>query len=454
MRIAIVGAGKLGQKIAEALLGGDHYVTVIDKNEEVLQNLTLQMDVMTVNANAKQIQVLKDISIGSYDYLISVVNTDEKNIVIASFAKKLGCPRVIARIRDPEHMHQFGFIKESFAIDYIVNPDLSITAEIYKYIVEKYTLNNGIFSSGNASLLEFSAAKMPILIGGEMTDFRKHFPDMRVAAISRSGKIIIPHAETVIQKEDELYIVGLKGQIMELSKKVHEKGKYTGIRRVMIIGGGKTGLYLASELSEFGVSVTIIEIDKDRCHYLATHLDNVMILHGNAADINLLEEAGIKEMDAFITATGFDEDNLLLALIAKNYGVEDIIAKISRDSYIDLIGNMGVNMALNPLDITISHILRYMQGSHRILSSQLIQGQAELVEILATGHMKLLNKPLKELNLPDGSRIAAIHRGYNVIIPDGNTEIKDGDRVIIICLLSEIPELEKYLKSSAKFKFF
>ncbi|MCL1982919.1 MAG: Trk system potassium transporter TrkA [Clostridiales bacterium] len=453
MKIAIVGAGKLGLKIAEACLGGNHSVTVIDKDEDVLQKLTLHMDIMIVSANPKQIQVLKDLNISSYDYLIAVTDRDEKNIVIASFAKKMGCPKVIARIRDPEHMHQFDFIKDTMGIDYIVNPDRSITMEIYKYLVEKYTLSDGIFSSGNIALLEFSSNRMKSLIGLQMTDFKKYLPNMLAVALSRSGKVIIPNGETVIQKDDGLYVVGEKGPILALNSKVHEKGKYTNIRRVMIVGGGKTGHYLAAALSEFGVSVKIIEISKARCHYLSTHLDNVMILHGDATDVDLLEEEGIDEMDAFITVTGYDEENLLLALMAKNYGVEDIIAKISRDNYIDLIGSMGVNMALNPLDIVTAHILRYIQGSKRVLSSQLIQGQAEIVEIVAASHMNLMSKPLKHLKLPTGILIAAIHRGSTEIIPDGNSVIQEGDRVIIVCLLSELPELEKYLRPSAKFGF-
>jgi len=454
MKIAIVGAGKLGLKIAEALLGGDHSVTVIDKDEDVLQKLAFQMDVMTVNANAKQISVLKDIKIGTYDYLFAVTGSDEKNIVIASFAKKLGCSKVMARVRDPEHMPQIAFIKEAMSIDYMVNPDLSITLEIYKYLVEKYTLSNGIFSSRNVAILECSARKLPHLIGMRIREFKTYMPDMLVVALSRNGKVIIPSSDTVMQRDDELYIVGEKGMITNLNSKVHDKGKYTDIRRVMIIGGGKTGLYLASMLSEFGISVKIIEIDKARCHYLSTHLDNVMILHGDATDINLLEEERIGEMDAFITVTGYDEENILLALMAKNYGVEDIIAKISRDSYSGLIENIGVNMALNPLNIITANILRYIQGSGRILNSQLIQGQAEVMEIVASSHMKLLNKPIRELNLPGGIIIAAIHRGTQVIIPEGDTEIHVDDRVMIICLLSEMPELEKLLRSSAKLGFF
>ena len=163
MKVAIVGAGKLGTKISKALLEGDHSVTIIDKNEELLYKLSSQMDVMTVVSNAKQISTLEALEIDSYDYLLTATNSDEKNIVIASFAKKLGCKNVIARVRDPEHMNQIDFIKETMGIDYMVNPDMSITMEIYKYLVEKYTLSNGIFSTGKIALTEFNADKLPYI---------------------------------------------------------------------------------------------------------------------------------------------------------------------------------------------------------------------------------------------------------------------------------------------------
>ena len=155
MKVAIVGAGKLGVKVANALLGGDHAITIIDENEETLNKISHQLDVMTVVGNAKQISLLKSYDIGSFDFLLAVTDSDEKNIVIAAFAKKLGCNKVIARVRDPEHMNQIDFIKDTMNIDHIVNPDLAITLEIYKYLVEKYTLTNGIFSSGKVSLIQF-----------------------------------------------------------------------------------------------------------------------------------------------------------------------------------------------------------------------------------------------------------------------------------------------------------
>lgn len=448
MKIAIAGAGKLGLKITEALLGGDHSVTLIDKNEALLKRLSTQMDLMTITANAKQISILENINIESYDYLLAATNSDEKNIVISAFAKKLGCPKVIARVRDPEHMNQLDFIKDTMGIDYIVNPDLSITIEIYKYLVEKYTLSNGIFSSGKVAIIEFLSEKMPELIGRQINETTKNLlGNMLVIAISRNGKVIIPNSKTVILEGDNLYVIGEKDPIFALNKKVHEKGKYTDLQRVMIVGGGKTGLYLAKKLSEFGVSVKIIEKDKARCQYLSTHLDDVLILHGDATDRDLLEEENFDEMDAFVTATGFDEDNLLLALMAKQSGIEDVIAKVSRESYATLIESLGIDMALNPLDITASNILRFIHGSKRIISSQLIQGQAEIVEIIADGYMTLINKPIKFLDLPEDVIIAAIHRGTQVIIPNGDTMIEEDDRVIIIFLLTDVSDIEKVLRS-------
>ena len=454
MKIVIVGAGKLGVNVAKALLGGDHSVTIIDTEDSVLQKISSQMDVMTINGNAKEIKLLKQHHIDSYDFLIAVTGDDEANLVIASFAKKLGCSKVVARIRDPEHMQQINFIKEALDIDHLVNPDQGITVEIYKYLAEKYTLSNGIFSSGKVSLVEFSVHRMPKLIGKSMKDITKILPDMLVVAISRKGKVIIPHGKEVIEPEDFVYVIGEKGPILALNSKVHERGKYTDLQKVMIIGGGKTGFYLAEMLSEFGAAVKIIEAKKERCHYLSAHLEDVMILHGDATDLTLLEEENLDMMDAVVTATGFDEDNLLLALTAKQHGVDDVIAKVSRTSYAEIISRMGIDMALNPLDITTSNILHFVQGSKKILSSQLIEGQAELMEIIATPHMNILDTPISELDLHDGIIIAAIHRGSEVIIPNGDTEIHEDDRIILLSLLRDRVITESLLKDTGKLGFF
>lgn len=456
MKIAIVGAGELGWKVADALVEGDHSVTVIDQDEKELNKLSSQLDVMTINANAKEIEVLDDMGIENYDYLISVTENDETNIVISSIAKKLGCTKVIARLRDPEYMDQMDFVKDNFHIDSIVNPSAAVTVEIFKYLVEKYTLSNGIFSSGKVSLLEFNVEKMPELIDIPMRDIKSKLPGMLVVAIDRYGKIIVPHGDDVIEEEDNLYVIGERLPITELSSRVYERGKYTDIHKVMIIGGGRTGYYLAQRLSEFGASVKIIEQNKERCHYLSTHLDDVMVLHGDATDLDLLEEENLDEMDAVVTATGYDEDNLLLALIATQHDVDDVIAKISKDSYADLISKIGIDMVLNPNDISANTIVRFIQGSKRIVSSVMIQGQAELLEIIVNDRMEeLIDIPISKMDLPEGMLVAGIHRGDDVIIPNGDTIIHEDDRVIFFSLLSELPEVEALLSvSEPRFPFF
>ena len=176
-----------------------------------------------------------------------------------------------------------------------------------------------------------------------------------------------------------------------------------------------------------------------------------MILHGDATDTNLLDEENFDEMDAFVAATGLDEENLLLALTAKQHNIEDVISKVSRQSYKNLIEKMGVDMVLNPLDIVASNILRYIQGSKRIISYLMIQGQAEIMEIIATDDMKLSNIALRDVELPEGVLVAAIHRKQQVIIPNGNTVIHADDKVTIFCLLSDIGELEKLTTTKKNF---
>ena len=153
MNIVIVGAGKLGCRVSEALVVGDHAITVIDRNEKVLRKLSQQLELMTINDDGRKISTLESVNIKNVDYLLACTDNDESNIVIASFAKKLGCSHVIARVREPEHMNQFTFIKNAMDIDHIVNPDMSITVEIYKYLAEKYTLSNGISSKRSAGRL-------------------------------------------------------------------------------------------------------------------------------------------------------------------------------------------------------------------------------------------------------------------------------------------------------------
>lgn len=448
MKVAVVGAGKLGMTITEALLGGGNEVTLIDKDENLMQKTSSRLDIFTVTANAKRIDIMKELKVWNYDLLISTTDDDEKNIVICTFAKKLGCPQVIARVRSPEHVEQIDFIQNTMDIDYIVNPDMACASEIYKYLVEKYTLADGCYTADGVSILEFKVDKLPSLINKEIRQTTKILGNMLIAAVSRNGKIIVPNGLTKLEAGDNVYVIGLERKVKDLAQNVHEKKRYTDLERVMIAGGGKTGYYLAKKLSDFGVAVKVIEIDRERCEYLTDRLNNVLVLHGDATDPNLLHEENLEEMDAFVAVTGFDEENLLLSLMAKQRKIEDVVAKVSRKSYSALIQTLGVTMTINPMDMCATNILRFIQKSGVVIFSELIQGQAEFTEIWAEKGMPLTEKNLKELDIPPGIIISAIHRNSEIIIPDGLTRIQDGDRVVILSLLSSIPSLEGLIRQS------
>ena len=449
MKIAIAGAGKLGLRIVEILIGGDHSITLIDKDEEIIKRLSHTMDIASVVGNAKEASLLEELEISGFDYFIAATDRDEKNIVICAIAKRLGVPNVIARIRDPEHSEQGDLIKETFGIDYIVNPDYSVAEEINKYLVEKYSILGGVLRAGSVSLLEITIDNKPELLGKRIPEAREAFKReiMALAAISKNGKLIIltEKDDYIIEDYDVLYVAGEREKIESAAVKHVDKERYTDIQRVMIAGGGKAGFYLARMLEEFGASVKIIEVDMERCQYLATNLQNVLVLNGDATDIELLNEEDFSGMDAFVSTTGFDEENLLLALMAKQAGIEDVIAKISRENYEDLITSMGIDMVLNPVDISASHIVRNIKDA-AVISSKIIQGQAEFVRISVGRGMSAEGKEIGSLELPPGIAIVAVERGAEVILPDRGTKIREGDFVVILSLLSESFDLEKFIK--------
>ena len=449
MKIAIAGAGKLGLRIVDILMGGGHSITLIDKDEELIQRLSQTLDIAMIAGNAKEASLLEEIGISDFDYFIASTDRDEKNIVIGAIAKQLGVPDVIARIRDPEHSEQEELIKETFGIDYIVNPDYSVAEEINKYLVEKYSFRGGVLHAEGVSLLEITIDKKPELVGAGISQVRDYLAGkgMSLAAISKNGRIIILAEEDdlIIEEYDVLYAVGESGRIDRAAAEFVDNERYTGIQHVMIAGGGKAGFYLARMLEEFGASVKIIELDKRRCQYLAANLQSALILNGDATDTELLNEENFSGMDAFVSATGFDEDNLLLALMAKQAGIEDVIAKISRENYGTLITGMGVDMVLNPIDISASHIVRNIKDAS-IVSSQIIQGQAEFVCITVGRGMSAAGKDIGSLKLSHGLAIVALERGADIILPDTATIIMEGDRIFVLGLLSESFDLEKLLK--------
>lgn len=441
----IVGAGKLGTKLAEAMVLEDIDVTVIDNNPKKLERFNEQVDCLTVEANGIDIKTLKGLGIESYNLLVACTDSDETNTIICTLAKKLGCKGTIARIRNPEYKEQLDFIKKEMGIDEVVNPDLATSHVIETYLLNSYSFYSGDFADGRIQMVDFNIGGSDEFVGKKLKELN-NFDRLLIAAISRQGQIIIPYGETVLEAFDTIYVIGKKTDIDKLGNILKDNASNRKVEKVMILGGSNISIYLARRLRALGISVTIVEQDKVRCQELTEILNDVLIIHGDGTDIHLLEEEQLKTMDAFVGITGFDEENLLMALMAKYSGVPKAIAKISRPNYNKIIDKLGIDAAFNPVFITASHILKLIRGGKVVSVSLLIGGDGEVTELIVGKGVPIIGKSLEELKLPKGIIIGAIVHDNEVIIPNGKTIIHENDRIIVFCLTEDLPTLRSFIR--------
>ncbi|HOA15224.1 MAG TPA: Trk system potassium transporter TrkA [Bacillota bacterium] len=443
MKILIVGIGKLGYQLASAFSQKGNDVIAMDKDPEALQRVEEHLDVLPMLNNGFEIDALKEAHIKELDLTISVTDDDETNILVAFLAKRLGSKKVIARVRNPEYDKQASYLKAEMQIDRIVNPDLATANEIARYLTGALPFHTEIFEASKVLVADVHAGNMPDIVGRLIMELG--IPrNMLVVAIVRNGQVIIPHGKTQIEPSDTLYMIGTSDSIESFYKAHCQNRIGNVIKSVTILGGGRIGYYLAVNLLSKRMEVKIIESDKPRCQYLAERLGNALIIHGDGTDINLLEDEGIFNSDALVSLTGLDEENLLISLLAKQHGMDRVIAKASRSSYIPIIEKLGVEMAVNPAMITAAEIMRFTyEGNIRSLAL-LAGGKAELTELVIEEGAYILKDSLAELNLPKGIIVGCIMRADQVIIPDGSTRIKAGDRAVVFTVSSDQQMVTKY----------
>ncbi len=422
-------------------------VTVMDKSSNKINRLNEQIDCLTIVANGIDIKSLQEIGIESYDYIIACTDSDDTNTLICTLAKKLGCHNTIARIRNPEYSDQLEFIKKEMGIDIVVNPDLATADVIETYLLKSYSFYSGDFADGRIQMVDFNIGTADEFIGKKLKDL-ENFDGLLITSISRDGQIIIPNGNTELLPWDTIYVIGKSNDILRLGDIFKDDASNRKVERVMIMGGSNTTVYLAKSLQELGIAVTIVEIDRDRCQELTELLDDALIIHGDGTDIHLLEEENLHSMDAFIGLTGFDEENLLMSLMAKHMGVPKAIGKISRPNYNKIIDRLGIDAAFNPVFITASNILKIIRGGKVISVSLLIGGKGEVTELVIGKGALITDKSLGELKLPPGIIIGAMVHENEVIIPNGNTVIHEGDRIIVFCLTDDLPTLKNLIRPS------
>jgi trk system potassium uptake protein TrkA len=447
VKVIIVGAGKVGYQLVESLVNENHDVIVIDSNQSVIDKLNDNFDVLALKGNGVSSRLLEKLDCASADLLIAVTDSDEANIVSCITAKRLGTNSVIARVRNPEYVAELEFMQKNLDIAYIINPELAAAREIVRLLLNTHTSYAVDLANGRVRISE-----VPLDVNNEITN--KQIKDLDlpdaviIAAIARNGSVIIPNGFDYIYPKDILYVMGERTAVDNFARGMGVLVDNNKVRNVLIIGGGKTAFYLASKLEQLNINVKIIEENLERCRELAESLNETLILHGDGTDIALLKAENIEEMDAFVALTGYDEENLLVSVLAKQLGAKKVIAKVSRSNYASIVETIGLDSAVSPKLITARDILRIIRGGRILSMSLLIGGRAEVVEIIPQEGTPIVNKPLKDVGIPKGVIIGAIFRDDQIIIPNGNSMIKSTDRVIVFTLESLIEQVKKLFNAN------
>lgn len=451
MKALVVGAGKLGYRLAASLLDEDYEVTVVDNNEDVIENISNSLDVFSICANALDFGVLEELEISLFDYVVATTTNDEANVILCTISKKLGAKYAIARVRDPEYRKHLDFISEELEIDKIINPDNATARSIVKYLMKRYQLYSDEFAGGKVSLVEFNIGNDPNFIDRKIMDIQ-NINDLLIAAISRNGEAIIPNGRTVLEENDVIILAG-KSEKIEVFDKDHTGINRTrSLRSTMILGGGKTGLYLAMLLLKENVDVTIVEINKERCLELKEMVPDANIINGDGTDIAILEEEMVHTYDSFVAATGIDEANLLMSLVAKQSGIYKSVAKISRTNYDKVLDKLDIDAVFNTSYITAAEMLKEIRGKSSLALHLLLNGQVECVELIIKEKHLVCGKALENLNLPDGILIIAIIRDNKMLVPNGKSVLESGDRIILFSMHQVAPRVQKIFSSEGKLK--
>ncbi|MBA4262543.1 MAG: Trk system potassium transporter TrkA [Comamonadaceae bacterium] len=461
MKIIILGAGRVGESVAESLVSEQNDITVIDQDPARLRLLAEKLDLRGVVGNGIQPSVLQEAGARDADMVIACAAADEANLVVCKIAHDVfNVPTTIARLRSPEFNQGDELLgKSGFAVDNVICPEESVTRYIHQLISYPEALQVLEFADGRASLIAVRATAGSLLANHTIAEFRERFPhaEMRVVAMYRQDTEIEAVPSTRILPGDEVFVLAGAEKIRMVLGAIHNTDQ--PVRRLMIAGGGKVGLRLARSLVG-QCEVKVIERDQRRCEYLASQLpSDMLILHGDGADEDLLLEENVGEMDLFLALTSDDEDNILSAMLAKRLGARRVLSLINRRAYADMMQGSTIDIAISPSQTVIGELLTHLRRGDVAAVHSLRRGAAEALEGVARGDLKtskLVGRKVEEIKLPKGARIGAIVRGEGrsseVLMPHHDTLIEADDHVIIFIPNKRlVREVEKLFQVSATF---
>ncbi len=448
MKIIIAGAGDVGFHLAKLLSYESQDIYIIDPNKEKLTYLDSHLDVITTQGDATSIQVLKDAGIDKADLLIAVTHSQNTNFTITAIGKKLGVKKTIARINNPEFIENPHIDFKDLGLDAVISPEELAANEIHM-LLNRSSFNDSItFDNGLLNMVGGTLGPKSPLLDKSVQEVRSVFKDIDFVTIAlkpeNETQTIIPRGDTIYNLNDEVYFSCPKESLNQLNKLTgHEE---IDVKNIMILGGSKIGEKSARKLCEKKYRVKLIEQDRDKAFKLADRLSKTLVINGDCRDLELLEEENIREMDAFIAVTGNSETNIMSCLVAKSKGVKKTIALVENMNYINISQTIGIDTLINKKLLAASEIFKHVRQGDVLALANLKHVDAEVLEFEVHQSSKVTNKLVKEIKLARNAVLGGVIRNEKAIMPHGDLQISDGDRVVVFSLPEAIPDVEKLFK--------
>lgn len=458
MRILICGAGQVGSSIARQLSRENNEVTVIDFKPELIQQINEQLDVRAHLGHASHPSVLKAARAEDADMMIAVTYSDEVNMVACQIAYSLfNIPIRIARIRNQDYLNPDYaglYSKDQLALNVIISPEVEVGEAILRRLHAPGSLDSIPFADDLVRVVairclpDCPVTKLPVsLIKEKATHL-----NMNLIGVVRQGKFFIPDEHSILQDADDVYFIAPSREVRNVMALFGHTEREA--RRALILGGGNIGQYLAQKLEqdeEHDIKVKLIEHNMQRAQLVAEGLQRTTVLCGSAMDREILQEAGVELCETAIAVTNDDETNILSTLLAKQFGAKRTLSLVNNASYSALLGDLGVDVTVNPREITVSKILEHVRRGKIRAVHAISDGMAEIIEAEVMATSTIVGKSMKELNLPSGIRFGAILRGKEMIVPQLDTMIAEGDHIIIVALSNMVRKVEKIFSVGVEF---
>lgn len=438
MNIIIVGCGKVGETLAIQLSEDENNLTVVDIDSSRVNDVVSKCDAMGIIGNGATHATLIDADISNADLLIAVTASDELNLLCCLIAKKAGNCQTIARVRNPEYSKEAPYLKEELALAMVINPEQTAAEEIARVLRFPSAIKIDTFAKGKVEIMKFRLPEDSVLAGCAVKDISKKFGcDVLVCTVERGeDEAYIANGDFVFEGKDVVSIIASPKNANVFFKKIEYKTN--SVKNAMIAGGGEITHYLAQILTRSGIDVMIIEKNEKRCEELSAALDDVTVIHGDAAEKELLLGEGLESAGAFLSLTNLDEENILLSLFAKSVCKGKLVTKINRIDFDDVIKSLELDTVIYPKNITAEHIVRYVRAMKNTIGSNVetlftvIKGKVEAAEFAIKENSPIINIPLMDLKFNANVLIAAISRKGKIIVPRGSDTILPGDSVIIV----------------------